>query len=198
MGIVVIQEWWGMNQQIQDMALDISKRGNVTTIVPDLYRGEIATDHEHAGHLMSGLDWQGAVLDIQGCAGHLIQNGCSKVGVIGFCMGGALSLASAVLVPEISAAAPFYGICAADLADVSKIKIPLQCHFGDKDSVPGFSSKADQDKLKEKLDAGGVKYEFFSYPADHAFANPTSANFIKEEAEKALNRSVEFFKKHLA
>ena len=58
-----------------------------------------------------------------------------QVGVTGFCMGGALSLAAAVLVPEVDAAAPFYGIPKADLADVSKIKIPLQCHFADGDDV---------------------------------------------------------------
>ena len=76
----------------------------------------------------------------------IIFLGCKKVGVTGFCMGGALSLASAALIPEeISAAAPFYGIPSADLCDVGKIKIPLQGHFGSKDTRAGFSSPKDVD-----------------------------------------------------
>ncbi|ESP00717.1 hypothetical protein LOTGIDRAFT_112179 [Lottia gigantea] len=197
-GVIVVQEWWGLNQQILAMALDISKRGNFTTIVPDLYRGEVATNNEQAGHLMASLDWPGAVQDIQGSAKYLIRNGCTKVGVIGFCMGGALSLAAASLVPQISAAAPFYGIPAAELADMSKIKIPLQCHFGDYDAHVGFSSKKDQIKLQKLLDAGGVKYEFFGYPAHHAFTNASGPNYNAEMTERAINRAVDFFVKNLA
>ncbi|XP_050418812.1 putative carboxymethylenebutenolidase [Patella vulgata] len=198
MGVIVLQEWWGLNQQIQDTAQELANRGNFTTIVPDLYRGEVATDNEHAGHLMSSLDWQGAVQDIRGCAQHLKKQGCAKVGVIGFCMGGALSLASAALVTEVSASAPFYGIPNKELADPSSIKIPVQCHFGEQDVLEGFSAPADQDKLKESLKAGGVQFEFFSYPAGHAFVNSKGDNYKKEVAELALGRAVDFFKKNLA
>lgn len=86
---------------------------------------------------MGNLDWSGAVKDIAACARFLKEKGCSKVGVTGFCMGGALSFAAAALVPEVDAAAPFYGIPSPDLCDVSTIKIPLQCHFGDQDQVNG-------------------------------------------------------------
>ena len=65
-GLVVLQEWWGLNQQIQDEAKEIAERGDFVALVPDLYRGEIATDNEHAGHLMNNLDWPGAVKDITG------------------------------------------------------------------------------------------------------------------------------------
>ncbi|KAK6166287.1 hypothetical protein SNE40_023019 [Patella caerulea] len=198
MGVIVLQEWWGLNQQIQDAAQDLAERGNFTTIVPDLYRGDVATDHEHAGHLMSNLDWQGAVQDIRGCAKHLKEQGCAKVGVIGFCMGGALSLASAALVTEVDASAPFYGIPSKDLADPSSIKIPVQCHYGEQDTLEGFSAPADQEKLKESLKAGGVPFEFFSYPAGHAFVNSSGPNYNKEAAELALGRAVDFFKKNLA
>ena len=66
---------------------------------------------------------------------HLKAQGCQKVGVVGFCMGGALTMAAAALIPEVDAAAPFYGIPSAQLCDVTKIKIPMQCHFAEKDSV---------------------------------------------------------------
>ena len=78
MGLVVLQEWWGMNEVIIDEAADISERGNFVTLVPDLYRGKIATDHETAGHYMSDLDWPGAVQDIAASAKYLKQKGgCS-------------------------------------------------------------------------------------------------------------------------
>ncbi|KAK6166288.1 hypothetical protein SNE40_023020 [Patella caerulea] len=198
MGVIVLQEWWGLTQEIENNAQDLAKRGNFTAIVPDLYRGIVTTDYEYAGHLMSNLDWQGAVQDIRGCAKHLKEQGCTKVGAIGFCMGGALSLAAAAMVTEVNASVPFYGIPSKDLADPSSIKIPVQCHFGEQDVLEGFSSPADQDKLKESLKAGGVQFEFYSYPAGHAFADSTGPRYNKELAELAFGRAVDFFKKNLA
>ena len=65
-GLIVLQEWWGLNQQIQDEAKEIAEKGDFLALVPDLYRGELATDNEAAGHLMNNLDWPGAVQDIAG------------------------------------------------------------------------------------------------------------------------------------
>ncbi|XP_076457191.1 protein usf-like isoform X2 [Babylonia areolata] len=196
-GLIVLQEWWGLNQQIQDEARLLSDRGGFLTIVPDLYRGKTATDNEGAGHLMTNLDWPGAVEDIRACAKDLKNRGCVKVGVMGFCMGGALSLAAAALVPEVDAAAPFYGVPSDDLCDVSKIKIPVQCHFGEQDDIAGFSDVGAQSKLKEKLKGGKVNFEFHSYPAKHAFTNHTSPNYNKEACEASFQRAMEFFRKHL-
>ena len=124
--------------------------------------------------------------------------GCKKVGTIGFCMGGALALASAAQIPEeISAAAPFYGIPKPDLCDLGKIKIPVQAHFGSKDTIEGFSSPKDAKAMAEKFDAGGVTYELFMYDAGHSFANPTSANYTKEICDLAIERVIDFMKKHL-
>ena len=196
-GIVVVQEWWGLNQQIQDKAQEICKQGGFTTIVPDLYRGKVATNNEDAGHLMSGLDWPGAVKDIQGCAKYLLKNGCTKVGVTGFCVGGALTIAACCLAPEISAGVVFYGIPKKDLCDPSKMKVPVQCHFAEKDDIAGFSAPADAKALKEQLEAGKVNYEFYTYDAGHAFTNVNHANFNKEACEQAMGRMHTFFQKHL-
>jgi len=198
-GVIVLQEWWGINDQIKQQGEEISKRGNFSVLVPDLYRGKVATDHETAGHYMNDLDWAGAVKDIQGAAKYLLANGCQKVGVTGFCMGGALSLAGAALVSEISAAVPFYGIPSPELCDVCTIKVPLQCHYGEKDVLEGFSSPKDYNALKEKLTGAGVKFEFYTYDAGHAFTNPTGplGNYNKDCAEQALNRMAEFFKSNL-
>ena len=132
-----------------------------------------------------------------GAAKYLLSKGCTKVGVTGFCMGGALSMAAAALVPEISASAPFYGIPGEALCDVSKIKIPLQCHFGELDELAGFSSPKDVEALKAKLGAGGVKYEVHMYKAGHAFTNKTGPNYNKEACELGLQRMIDFMNKNL-
>lgn len=120
------------------------------------------------------------------------------MGVTGFCMGGALALASAALIPEeISAAAPFYGIPSSKLCDLGNIKIPLQAHFGSKDTLEGFSSPKDVEVLKEKFVAGGVSYELFMYDTGHAFTNPTNPNYTKEICDLALGRMIDFMKKYL-
>lgn len=78
-GVVVLQEWWGLNDQIQDEAELIAKQAEVVALVPDLYRGEKATDNEQAGHLMNNLDWPGAIKDIKAAVLHLKSLGCKKV-----------------------------------------------------------------------------------------------------------------------
>lgn len=134
---------------------------------------------------------------IVGAAKYLLSKGCSKVGVTGFCMGGALSLAAAALVPEISASAPFYGIPGTDLCDVGTIKIPLQCHFGKLDEMVGFSSPKEVEVLKSKLEAGGVNFELHMYNAGHAFTHKGGPRYNKDAAELSLQRMIEFMKKNL-
>ena len=114
-------------------------------------------------------------------------------------MGGALSLASAALVPELSASAPFYGIPSPELCDVSKITIPVQAHFGKKDDLKGFSSPDDANALVEKL-KNNENFEMFMYPCGHAFTNPTGplGNYNKEQCELALGRMQDFMNKFLA
>lgn len=111
-------------------------------------------------------------------------------------MGGSLSLAAAALVPEISAAAPFYGIPPPSLANVSTIKIPVQCHFGSQD-VSNTANPTQYGKLRDLLDAGGVNYTFYEYDAGHAFTNPNSDNYNKTIAELSVGRMIDFMNKHL-
>eukprot|EP01094_Clydonella_sp_ATCC50884_P017498 TRINITY_DN3063_c0_g1_i1.p1 TRINITY_DN3063_c0_g1~~TRINITY_DN3063_c0_g1_i1.p1 ORF type:complete len:234 (+),score=72.91 TRINITY_DN3063_c0_g1_i1:45-746(+) len=199
LGVIVIQEWWGMNAHITTVVEEFAAAG-FCALVPDLYRGEVATDNEHAGHLMGGLDWAGAVADIAGAAKYLRdEQGCTKVGVVGFCMGGALALAAAALTgkPLIDAASCFYGIPSAELADPAKIKIPVQCHFGNEDTLAGFSDPAAANALEEKLKAGGVTHEMHRYPAQHAFANRASERYHEESANKALAATYAFFKANM-
>ncbi|KAI4341018.1 hypothetical protein MLD38_025794 [Melastoma candidum] len=172
-GIIVLQEWWGVDFEIKNHAQKISQLGSgFRALIPDLYRGKVGLDVAEAQHLMDGLDWQGAVKDIKASANWLKANGSRKVGVTGYCMGGALSIASAVLVPEVDAVVAFYGVPSSELADPAQAKAPVQAHFGELDNYVGFSDVTAAKALEEKLKSSGVPSEVYIYPGnDHAFMN---------------------------
>ncbi|KAK7324808.1 hypothetical protein VNO77_28663 [Canavalia gladiata] len=172
-GIVVIQEWWGVDFEIKNHALKISELGTgFKALIPDLYRGKVGLHAAEAQHLMDGLDWQGAVKDISASVNWLKANGSTKVGVTGFCMGGALSIASSVLVPGVNAVVAFYGIPSSELADPAQAKAPVQAHFGDQDNFVGFSDVTAAKALEEKLKAARIPHEVHFYPGNtHAFMN---------------------------
>jgi carboxymethylenebutenolidase len=195
--VIVLQEWWGINEQIKKLAHNWFG-DNYIALVPDLYRGKVATDHETAGHYLADLDWNGAIQDIQASVDYLKSKGAIKIGITGFCMGGALSLASSVLVNGLNASAPFYGINFG-LADPGKAKVPLQLHFGTKDPLKGFSDSEAQDKLEKILKENNCAYEFFRYEgADHAFVNEEHPEkYNKEYTKLAHKRTLEFFSKYL-
>ncbi|WCJ37534.1 alpha/beta-Hydrolases superfamily protein [Euphorbia peplus] len=172
-GIVVVQEWWGVDFEIKNHALKISQlEPGFKALIPDLYRGKVGVEVAEAQHLMDGLDWQGALKDIRASVNWLKANGSNKVGVTGFCMGGALSVASSVLVPEVDAVVAFYGVPPSELADPAQAKAPVQAHFGELDNFVGFSDVTAAKGLEEKLKASGVPYEVHVYPGNaHAFMN---------------------------
>src|SRR5436853_7212406 len=166
-GMVVIQEWWGMNDQIRGVADRLAKAG-YRALVPDLYRGKTAVDAKEAEHLMTNLNFADAAgQDIRGAVQYL-KSGSGKVGVTGFCMGGALTILSAVFVPELDAAVSWYGFPPLDYVDATKIKAPLMGHFAIHD---GFFKIEQVDELEAKLKAAGVTYAFYRYEAGHAFAS---------------------------
>ena len=108
-GVVVIQEWWGLNDQIKRVAERLAQAG-YRALVPDLYRGKNTLDAKEAEHLMSGLDFgEAAGQDVRGAVQYLKATGSAQAGVTGFCMGGALTLLAAVNVPETNACVAWYG-----------------------------------------------------------------------------------------
>ena len=130
--VVVIQEWWGLNQQICSVADRFAQAG-LNALAPDLYQGRVAQDPDEAGHLMNGLDFPGAThQDIRAATDYLKKVG-SSVGVMGYCMGGALTIAAAVHVPGVAAAVCFYGIPPKEFTDPAQIRIPFQGHFANQD-----------------------------------------------------------------
>ncbi len=200
-GIVVIQEWWGLNDQIRGVADKLALSG-YRALVPDLYRGKVALEVNEAEHLMKDLNFGDAAgQDVRGAVQFLKSSGSPKVGVTGFCMGGALTVLTAVNVPETDAAVIWYGVPPLEFVDADKIKAPLMGHFAiDDDAFP----IASVDALEAKLRKAGVGFEFFRYNAKHAFANETADSknlpFLKydpKSAEQAWSRTMDFLAKHL-
>lgn len=149
-GLVLLQEWWGLNESIVITADRIAE-GGFQIIAPDIYRGKVAKNTEEAGHLLTGLDWEGAIKDIRGAQQFLREKGAKKIGILGFCMGGALTIAAVANLDGFDAAAPFYGIPDQSKVDVSKITCKFEAHFGEKDDHKGFSDPESAQKLIEKI-----------------------------------------------
>ena len=200
-GLVVIQEWWGLNDQIKGVAERLAGAG-YRALVPDLYRGKLALEANEAEHLMNDLDFADAAgQDIRGAVQYLKATGSAQVGVTGFCMGGALTLLSAVNVPEADSAVIWYGYPPLEFVDASKIGIPLLGHWATDDAAFAIDGV---DQLEIKLDAAGVDYTFHRYDAKHAFANETADEknlpFLKYDpaaAELAWERTLAFFAERL-
>ena len=169
--LVVLQEWWGLNDQIRGVADRLAGAG-YRALVPDLYRGKSTVEAEEAHHLMTGLDFgQAAAQDIRGAVQYLKGSGSAKVGVTGFCMGGALTLLAMTMVPEADAGVVWYGMPPLEYVDAAKIKAPLLAHWATQDEAFAISGV---DALEEKLKAAGATYRGHRYLAHHAFANETA------------------------
>ena len=195
--IVVLQEWWGLNDQIRGVADRLSSAG-FNALVPDLYRGKSTVESEEAHHLMSALDFgDAASQDIRGAV-QFLKGRSTKVGITGFCMGGALTLLSLTQSPEIDAGVVWYGCPPLDYIDASKIRAPIMGHWATQDE---FFKIETVDGLEEKLNAAKVDFEFHRYLAHHAFANETAVGPARTPAtqydpvwaQQAWDRTLRFF-----
>lgn len=195
--VVVIQEWWGLNEQIKGVADRLAHAGYLA-LVPDLYRGKSTVEEEEAHHLMDGLDFgDAASQDIKGAVQYLLQK-TSSVAVTGFCMGGALTLLSLVHNPEVTAAVAWYGFPPLEYIDASVIQAQVMGHWATQDA---FFPIDKVDQLEQQLRDAGVKTEFHRYLAHHGFANETAIGFGRIEATQydsvwsqlAWDRTLTFF-----
>ncbi len=199
-GVVMLEEWWGVTDQIKRMADDLAAAG-FRVLVPDLFRGRTAAVGDEANHLMEGLDFgDAATQDTRGAAQYLKSTGSKKVGVLGFCMGGAVAILAAMKDPEFDAAVTFYGYPPPEAGDVGQIKIPLQGHFATEDdhfSIEGV------DRLEARLKEAGADFEFHRYHAKHAFLNPNPpghaglGHYDESKAKRAWEQTIYFLRRHL-
>ncbi|QWE23857.1 dienelactone hydrolase family protein [Polynucleobacter sp. AP-Elch-400A-B2] len=200
-GVVVIQEWWGLDDEIKNVANRLAKAG-YRALVPDLYRGKLALEANEAEHLMNDLNFgDAASQDIRGAVQYLKATSSAKVAVTGFCMGGALTVLSAGLVPECDGTVVWYGYPPLEYVDAPAIQKPMLGHWALHDE---FFSIAGVDQLEQKLKSAGVHYDFQRYDAKHAFANPKSdtrglppLQYNPAAADLAWDRTMTFLKTQL-
>jgi class I fructose-bisphosphate aldolase len=195
--LVLVQEWWGLNDHIRSLLERMAAEGFLV-LAPDLYHGKSTKDPEEAGKLMTELDTLRAVKEIGGGVDFLRTHDRSngKVGVLGFCMGGALTFASACHIEGLGAAVPFYGIPPAEKVDYGRVTAPILAHFASRD---GWAQPERAKEIQKQIEAAGkATMRLEIYEAEHAFMNDTRPEvYSAEAAALAWSRTVEFLKQHL-
>ena len=194
--VVLIHEWWGLNDQIKTMAAEFAALGYIAFAI-DLYDGKVATTPDEAKNLMGGVDAERATARLVGAVEALRahEDSTGKVGTIGWCFGGGWSINASMATP-IDATVVYYGQLPQEADKVAALQGPVLGHFGTEDEsidevmVGGF---------ERAMDAAGKgdSLEVEWYTANHAFANPTGARYDKDDAELAWARTQTFFAKNL-
>ncbi|MFB9377858.1 dienelactone hydrolase family protein [Kineococcus gynurae] len=196
-GVLVIQEWWGLDDHVASIVDRFAGEGFVA-LAPDLYGGRVAHDAEEAAGLLRELPVEQAVRDLAGAVDHLLADDdvtSTAVGAVGFCMGGAFVLRLAAQQGmRVGAAVPWYGLPDPG-TDWTGLTAPVLGHFGAEDtSVPLTAVRETETRIEE---ATGVRPEFHVYPAPHAFYNDERPNYRRDSAELAWQRTVTFLRAHL-
>lgn len=193
--VIVVQEWWGLNAQIEGTVDRLAAEGFLV-IAPDLYRGALAKDATEANKMMGELDGKRALADIEGAVAYLRAHASStgRVAITGFCMGGAYTLASACTIRGLAAAVPFYGI--PPKADYAKIECPVLFHVAEHDGWV-TPAKAHEVERAVKQHGGSIRLEL--YDAEHAFMNEKRPEVYSPEASAlAWKRTVDFLRENTA
>lgn len=198
-GVLVIQEWWGLVPHIKDVADRLAAAG-FAALAPDLYHGEETTEPDEAGKLMMALQLDRAARDMGGAADYLLAHAAvtgDGVGVMGFCMGGGLTLWLATTKPEVRAAIPFYGgLWEGVEPDLSAARAAFLGHYAEHDEWATPAMAAD---LEQRLRAEGREATFHVYPGtEHAFFNDTREVYEPDAARLAWERTTAFLRAQLS
>ncbi|HVV77899.1 MAG TPA: dienelactone hydrolase family protein [Mycobacteriales bacterium] len=199
-GVIVIQEWWGLTDHIASISDRLAAEGFVA-LAPDLYGGKTAHDADTAGSLMMSLPVEQAALDLAGAVDFLLGHEAvtsSRIGAIGFCMGGGFVLMLAAQQGDrVAAAVPFYGVGPAVPDAYAGIRAAVQGHYAENDDFfPADQARAQEQQIRTE---SGADVEYFFYPAGHAFNNDENllGTYDKEQADLAWGRAVDFLKARL-
>ena len=192
--VILIQEWWGINDHVRDLAGRYANEGYIC-IAPDLFRGKIATGTKEASRLMNELAIDDGVDIIRSAMTKAAQTyNLGKIGITGYCMGGTFALRAACEIDTLAAAAPFYG----DIPDeqtLAKLKVPTLFISGARD---GWITPEKVNELKEAAHKYDLPVEVVSYDADHAFFNDTRPEvYNPEAAADAWQRVLNLFRERL-
>ncbi|MFZ1792549.1 MAG: dienelactone hydrolase family protein [Anaerolineae bacterium] len=200
-GVVLIQEWWGVEPHIMELAERMAREGFVV-MVPDLYHGKVSNEPDDAQKLVMALtsNMERAIGEIVLALEYLRNNAGvqpKKLGLMGFCMGGYLTFKTAEQYPYLGAISPgFGGRYNPTPEDVAKIKAPVLAVYGELDGgIPVEGVR----KVEQMYKDAGKPAEFHIYAnAGHAFLNPTHGAYVEGPAKDAWARAIQFFKKNLA
>ena len=197
-GLIVIQEWWGLVPHIKDVCDRFAAEGYVA-LAPDLYHGESTKSPDEAGKLMMALRIDEAEKDLRGAIGYLLNHEATsgqKVGTVGFCMGGALSLYAASKNPQVTACVVFYGIHPNVKPDLANLQAPVLGIYAELD---GYVTPSVVHELEAKLKEHGKSAEMHIYPGlDHGFFNDTREVYNEAAAKDAWSRVLGFYREHLS
>ena len=194
--VMLVHEWWGLNDQIKAAAREYAKEGYIALAI-DLMDGQVATTAEDARAQMQAVD-PGQALET--CSGWVTwlrthEQGIGKVGTVGWCFGGAWSLNASIVAP-VDATVIYYGRLEQDPARLRMLKGPVLGHFAtqdgfiDADMVEGFKRAMEEAGMADRL-------TIHWYEADHAFANPSGSRYDEEDARLSWSRTMDFFARHL-
>lgn len=187
--IVVIHEWWGLNDWVKEQAQKFAQQGYVALAV-DLYRGKVADNPGEAHELMRGMPQDRAVRDLVAAFDYLASRpdvNKAKIGSVGWCMGGGLSLQLAIHEPRLAACVVNYGAMPTDAADIQKIQAPVLGNFGAEDR--GISPDAVH-AFEKAMKAAGKTIDAKIYDgAGHAFKNPNNKQGYRQDAPSMPGRA---------
>jgi carboxymethylenebutenolidase len=194
--LVVIHEWWGLNDHIRHWTDRLAAAGYAALAV-DLYGGRVATTPEEATQLMQAVDEARGREIVHAAVRFLGEDArvrASKRGVIGWCFGGAWSLQTGLAEPELDAIVMYYGRVVTDAAQLRALPGPLLGIFGNQDTA---ITPASVDEFERALGEAGVEHRILRYDAPHGFANPSGARYDRANAEAAWAEVQAFLARHL-
>jgi carboxymethylenebutenolidase len=198
-GVIVLQEWWGLDSHIRGYCDRFAGEGFLA-LAPDLYRGETTEQPDEAQQKMMAMSMDQAEKDMRGAVDYLAAHEGfqgSGVGSVGFCLGGGLSVWAATANPKVRAVVTYYYVMPHGKPDFSKINAPVLGHFGTADD---FISVDDSQALEQELKDAGVDATFEFYEgAGHAFANDHNrlGTYDEEHFKRAWDRTVSFLRENL-
>jgi carboxymethylenebutenolidase len=195
-GILVIQEWWGLVSHIKNVCDRFAAEG-FAALAPDMYHGKTADEPDGAGKLFMALNIAQAEKDLRGAAKSLAgHSSTTRLGAVGFCMGGQLALFAATLNPSVGATVNFYGIHPNVKPEYTRLSGPVLGLFAEKD---GFVTPQVAREVDAAIKAAGKHSEIHIYPGvDHAFFNDERPDaYNKPAADDAWRRTLAFFRQHL-
>jgi carboxymethylenebutenolidase len=199
-GVIVLQEWWGVDDYIRQYCDRFASEGFVA-LAPDLYHGETAQQPDEAQQKMMAMNMDETEKEMRGAVDYVAQHEAAEgdgVAAVGFCLGGGLAVWAGTVNPRVKAVASYYYVMPHGKPDFSKLQAPVLGHFGTADDfVPVDDAKA----LEQEINDAGADATFEFYEgAGHAFANPHDrlGTYNEEHDRSAWQKTVDFFKRHLS